>query len=42
MAILGFSSSPIKGGNVDRMVQALLDKVTLGITIYLRFCGPHH
>lgn len=26
MAILGFSSSPIKGGNVDRMVQALLEK----------------
>ena len=24
--ILGFSSSPIKGGNVDRMVKALLDK----------------
>lgn len=26
MAILGFSSSPIKGGNVDRMIQALLEK----------------
>jgi multimeric flavodoxin WrbA len=26
MAILGFSSSPIKGGNVDRMVEALLKK----------------
>ncbi len=26
MAILGFSSSPIKGGNVERMVQALLEK----------------
>ncbi len=26
MKILGFSSSPIKGGNVDRMVQALLGK----------------
>ena len=26
MAILGVSSSPIRGGNVDRMVQALLEK----------------
>jgi hypothetical protein len=26
MAILGFSSSPIIGGNVDRMVQAILQK----------------
>lgn len=26
MAILGFSSSPVKDGNVDRMVQALLEK----------------
>ena len=26
LTILGFSSSPIIGGNVDRMVQAILEK----------------
>jgi NAD(P)H-dependent FMN reductase len=25
MSVIGFSSSPVKGGNVDRMVQALLE-----------------
>ena len=24
MTVLGFSSSPVRGGNVDRMVEALL------------------
>jgi NAD(P)H-dependent FMN reductase len=27
MVVLGFSSSPIKGGNIDRMVKALIDDI---------------
>lgn len=43
MAILGFSSSPIKDGNVDRMVQALLEKsgkATEFINLTELSCGP--